>query len=108
MSTFYIKQNDTAPALQMTLTDPSNDPVDLTSAESITFHMRESGQAIKIEGEATVVDASAGTVKYDWAAGDTDTPGNYQCEVEITYTNGTVHTIPNEGYGTVVITEELD
>jgi hypothetical protein len=108
MSTFYIKQNDTAPSIQMTLTDPAGDPVDLTSAASVNFHMKEAGQSIKIEGAATIVDANLGTVKYDWAAGDTDTPGTYQCEVEITYSDSTVQTVPNDGYGTVIVTEELD
>ena len=107
--TFYIKQNDTAPALRAQLKDGDGDGVTLTDA-TVRFHMRPIGAA------STVVDASAdvvvsavatGLVQYDWDAADTATVGIYQGEFEVTYSDGTIETFPNNGYITVEVTDDI-
>lgn len=106
--TAYLKQNDTSPTLDAILTDSSGSPVDVTEA-SVRFHMKRIGAtALKIDASAIVVDGEAGHVRYTLQAGDTDTPGSYQAEYEVTFLDGTIETFKNTpDQLRVVITPEL-
>ena len=107
MSTFYIKQNDTVPSLRATLKNGSGDAVDLIDA-TVNFHMRTlGGTTVKTDAASTVVNASAGIVQYNWIADDTDTIGSYQAEFEVTYSDGTIETFPNNGYIRVEIIDDI-
>lgn len=105
MADFYIKKNDTLPAIGAILKDAAGDPVDLTGA-TVRFHM-SIGSAVKVDAAATIVDAAAGDVRYDWQSGDTDTAGPARCEFEVTFPGGGVETWPNNGAWTVSIAEEI-
>lgn len=102
--TFYIKQNDTSPAIKYQL-DPK---VDLTGA-SIVFNMTRSiGTPIVNRGAAEIVDdATDGIVSYQWAEGDTSQTGQFRGEFEITYADGSIETFPNYGYIQILITSDL-
>ncbi len=106
---FRIKTNDTGPVLSVTLTDANGNPVGLAGAYA-RFHMKAFGAtSLKIDAPATVdISLPAGTVRYDWVAGDTDTAGTYYGEIEVTYGDATVETFPNNGYFTIIIKEDLD
>ena len=47
---------------------------------------------------ATVVTAASGTVRYDWAAGDTDVVGKFRGEFVATLASGRDVTVPNFEY----------
>jgi hypothetical protein len=47
---------------------------------------------------ATIVSGTAGTVRYDWAAGDTDVVGKFRGEFEATLSTGKIVTVPNDSY----------
>lgn len=66
------------------------------------------GGLLKVDAAAEIVDAAAGSVKYQWQADDTDETGRFQGEFEITFADGGVQTVPTAGYIAVVITPELD
>lgn len=105
--TFYIKQNDTSPSIAGTCQDANGDPINLTGG-SVRFHMRaKSDGTTKVDAAATIVGATDGTIKYAWAAGDTDTNGRYEAEFEVTYADTTVETFPNAGYITVVVKDDI-
>lgn len=106
--TAFLKQNDTSPTLDAILIDAAGNVVDVTGA-SVQFHMQRIGQsALKIDAAATVVDGAAGHVRYTLQAGDTDTPGSYKAEYEVTFLDGTVETFKNTpDQLRVVITPEL-
>jgi len=106
--TFYIKQNDTAPALRATLKDGDENVVDLTDA-SVRFHMKAiDGSTVKTDDVASIVTpATDGVVQYNWIADDTDTVGSFHAEFEVTYSDTTVETFPNNGYIRVEITDDI-
>ena len=105
--TFYVKQNDTSPAMLATLQDADGNAVDLTAA-SVRFHMRAIGSnQTTVDAAATIVTAASGIVRYDWDATDTDTVGSYQAEFEVTYADASIETFPNDGYIRVEITDDI-
>lgn len=104
---FYIKQNDTSPALQATLKDSNDTAIDLSNA-SVKFHMRKVGAVTpKIDANATISNADGGVVYYQWQTGDTDTIGSYEAEFEVTFTGGEIESFPNNRYIQIEITNAI-
>ena len=104
---FRIKQNDTSPSLEATLSDANLVPVDLAGA-TVMLHMKAIGGDVVLDEQMTVTDAEGGVVQYDWQAGDTATVGTYYVEFEVTYSDASVETFPNTGSLPLVITRELN
>ena len=103
--TFYIKQNDTSPSMLATLQDANGVAVDLASA-TVNFYMGNINGNV-VTSTATIVNAEAGQVRYDWVALDTANSGMYQAEFEVIYVGGTKETFPNNDYISVVIKPDL-
>ncbi len=104
--TFTIKQNDTAPALEAQLLDSEGNPINLDMC-GVRFHMQNRYTKKTLIKPATIVDAEKGLVRVDWQEGDTDTVSSYKCEFQITFTDDTILTIPNDGYFLINIIREL-
>jgi len=106
--TAYIKQNDTSPTLDAILTDADGNEVNLTGA-TVQFHMKQIGSTtLKIDAAASLVDSAGGHVRYTLQPGDTDTPGSYQAEFQVTFGDGSIETFKNTPEQLrVVITPEL-
>ena len=102
---FAIKQNDLLPVITDTLLYDDGDPIDLTAA-TVNFHMRVPGGSVKVDAAATVVSGTAGTVSYTWAAGDTDTVGEFDAEWEATI-GGKTLTRPGSGYRRIRIDDDI-
>lgn len=108
---FTIKQNDTAPAFVVALKDDFGElteaSVDLTTASAALFSMR-SGTTVKINKAAgTITDAANGEVTYNWGTADTDTAGSYEAELEVTWSDSTVETFPNDSYWDVEVVDDI-
>jgi hypothetical protein len=102
-----IKRGDRRPYWQGTL-KANGDPVDLTDATSASFIMKlgTTGTPKVNKGAMTFVDRPNGVVRYAWAAGDTDTSGDYNVEVEVSW-SGELQTFPSKGYFVVTISDDL-
>lgn len=104
-----IKRGDTGPAFRATLRDANGDAVNLSGATAL-FYMRDiKGQrTIKVSaGAMTIIDAPGGRVEYPWAAGDTDTAGLFDAEVQVTFGDGEVQTFPNNDHHRVEVMEDI-
>jgi hypothetical protein len=104
MDVFHIKKGDRLPKLRMLLTDSTGTIIDLTNA-TVKFRMRLAG-ASTLKVNSTATNVGSGIVEYPWAAIDTDTPGTYSAEWELTYSGG-VQTVPTAGFVTVVVEQNL-
>lgn len=110
-----LKRGDLSPIFDAVLRDRDGDPIDLLGATA-RFLMRDSTDRVNvvIAAAATIVnplapvgDPDRGRVTYTWAAGQTDQPGKFDAEVEITFAGGIVETFPNVDYHSVVIQDDI-
>jgi hypothetical protein len=108
MADFVLKQNDTRPVLDATLTE-NGTALNLTTATSVKFIMRQQGSlgSAKINTTAAFVNRTSGTVRYTWTSGDTDTIGSFNAEFEVTWSDGGVSTHPSNGYLTIDVQDDL-
>jgi len=106
---FTMKANDLLPSIQATLTS-NGGPIDLSTATGVDFIMRlTNGTVPKVDAPAVIVgDPGWGVVRYDWTGTDTNAPGTYQGEWEITWGDGKKQTVPTLTYHTIDILADLD
>lgn len=99
IASFTIKQNDTAPSMRATLLDANSKPIPLAGA-SVVFNLRPKvpGDIVVDEGAVNILDAVKADVEYLWQPGDTEVPGLYNGEFRITFGDGSVESVPNDGH----------
>lgn len=107
---FKTKENDTHRNITAQLKheeDGTATAVDLTEC-TVKFYMKRRGyEDKKIDGEnATITDVSNGYVTYEWSDTDLDTPGVYECEFVVTYSDSSQETFPSTEDNLLVIVEE--
>lgn len=102
-----LKQYDTGPAVQATLTD-SNGAINLSSATLVKFVMKGQTTATTVTGTCTIVNATTGQVSYTWGATDTQTPDTYAVEFSIHWANGTIQKVPNAAAANPLIEIDAD
>jgi hypothetical protein len=108
LADFVIKQGDNYPPLRATLRDQDG-PIDLTTALEVRLVLRSQGSGLAfISGDVTFPDAAGGEVQYAWLEGDTDDIQSFNGEFEITWPDGKIQTVPNDGYFTVEVKPDLD
>jgi hypothetical protein len=82
-------KNDKLYDLTFTLKDATGTAVNLTNG-TLKFKVQKAGAAaLKFTGTMTVIDANAGTCKYQVQATDFDSTGRYDAEIEVTYSPST-------------------
>ena len=105
---YSVREHDHGYACTATLKSADGTVVDLSGATA-KFRMASPplGTTPKVNAAATVVDAPNGKVSYTWQAVDTDTPGIYYAEWEVTFAGGAVQTFPNGAYLIVEVTTKV-
>lgn len=106
MADFTLKQHDTWPPIEATLSD-QHGPLDLTGATVKLILKTAGGSPTTVIGACTLVSPSSGIVEYVWVVGDTATVNTYQGEFEITWPDSTVSTVPNDSYFAVAVIADL-
>jgi len=101
-----LKKNDTQPAIEAALEYEDGTPIDLTGA-SVRFIMAKTDGTVVVNANATIVDATAGKVRYEWQQGDLSEEGRYNAEFEVTFPNGDVLTAPSQGYFIIEVQRDL-
>ena len=106
MTKFYMKQNDTSPAIKIECADGDDAVIPVTGA-AVRFFMRDSAGTVKVNAAGSITDGPSGIIQYDWVAGDTDTAGVFNAEFQVTFAGGEIETFPNKGYISVVIEDDI-
>jgi len=106
-----IKKGSTKPSIKFRLFNMDNLlPVDLSGAQ-IKFYMEGpegSPDTNKFQGEGeVVVNPLTGIGKYDWHPGDTDTPGNFIAEFDITLSDGIKIRVPDKDDFIMILVENV-
>lgn len=102
ISDFYIKQNDTADAIIVTLAYDDGTPIaqDITGCV-VKFHMKNSSGTLLVASGTGFIqgDPANKQVGYQWASPDTATASAaatpHEAEFQITYSDARIETFPN-------------
>jgi len=106
---FVIKRHARRPYLRLLVKDSSGDPFDFTGAVDVKFVMKDEDDVLKIDAVATIESPpTTGVLRYEWAAGDTDTSGEFHAEFDVNYGAGEILTIPLDGDLLVRIYEDVN
>ena len=106
---FYIKQNDTKPVLRARLLDSAGNVVNVTGA-TVVFSMRtRPGGATKVDKQAcTINTAVLGAVQYAISAANTNTADRYEGEFQVTFSDASVQSFPNNTYIDITVTDDVE
>ena len=108
MSVLYYKQGDLEPKFIVTLLQADGvTPIDLTSASSVKFIAQPVGAGAIINRSMAFENRAAGQVSWSPTATDTDTVGAYNFEVQITWSAGRWQTVPNDSFGSMIVSQDL-
>ncbi len=99
-----VRENDLQPVAETVIRRGST-IVDLTAegATAVQFVMRHRYEsAVKIDAAGSIFDGPNGKLRYTWITGDTDTPGAYLADWEVTFPGGT-ETFPTRASDIVLV-----
>ena len=111
MADFTIKRGDSYPPIVSTLSDNVGQ-LNLTTATQVKLLFKTTSGSVAYERVCSITSAPAGQVTYAWTtedavSGPTSEVNTFNIEWEITWADGTKTTVPNVGWKTVEISQDL-
>lgn len=92
MPKLFTVQNNTAPPIVLTL-ERSDNPINVTGA-TVDLYINLTGTVVNTgHTSCALTTPAAGVVTYTTHASDFTTPGVYNCEIKISYGDGTIETL---------------
>ena len=84
--------------------------IDLRSADSVKLVIKDRSESKVLDQDMTITDAVNGEVRYAWQSGDTpiENAGVYRAEIKIIDLAGDSETVPNDGFVTIEIEEDIE
>lgn len=110
MADVTMKQNDTRQPLVRNLrqtVDGVAGVIALTTASKVDLHFRPANAAYKVSGTCLIASAAGGVVQHNWIVTETATVGLFDAEFEITWNDGGVETVPNDGYFSIEFVDDI-
>lgn len=95
MATIYVIRGDKLYDINFTLLTSTGSAVDLTGATLTLAVQNINSNTIKFTGSMNIVNATAGTCKYNVQATDFTEVGQYSSEIRVSYPSGTLITFSN-------------
>lgn len=110
---FFIKRNDTLPALEIVVIDRAclgnKIPFELSGVTACTFTMTTDCGDMKIMAKpAQIVSYSGGTIAYNWDAEDTNEEGIFYGEFQLHFSSGARMSIPQIGNISIEIGKDVN
>lgn len=112
-NTFFIKRNDTLPAIIINIKArgclDQVIPFNLSAVTAVTFSMADESNNLKISSSPAQINSySGGTLQYNWSSGDTDTEGRYKGEFELLFSGGDKMSVPTKGNINIEILKDIN
>lgn len=108
VDTFNIKKGDTKPVLATTLQYSDGTAIDLNGA-TVSFNMGNVDYSAYTSGQCNITGSSTGQCEYRWTGGvDTGSIGTYWGEFEVTWSAGSILTLPSDHSLKIDIAEDYD
>lgn len=107
MSKFFLKTHDTGKPIVATLTNSDGTPINLAGCTVKVIISANIGATAIVNRAVTVTDSAGGIVTYTPLTADVATAGTYMAEWEVTTGSGGVFTVPDPGYDTIQIDQDL-
>ncbi len=104
-----IKQHAELPGFTTVLLDAHENPVDLTSASSVTLRMQLVGDPTVVGGGTVeVLEAEAGSVLYEFVASDTQISGTYIATITAVFPGAKQQVFPFNDYWIFSVEPDLE
>lgn len=110
---FFIKRNDTLPALEVVLIDRAclgeKIPFNLSGVTACTFSMSSGNGDMKVMAKtAQITSYTGGTISYSWSEEDTNENGIFYGEFQMFFSDGNKMSIPPIGAISIDIGKDVN
>jgi hypothetical protein len=103
---YCLTQGDTARPIEYQLTDCCGNPVDLTVSTGVTLNLRLKGSSSTVPTTRLAcqfISRAAGTIRYVFTTGQTNTPGDYLFNFTVVWPGGSRDSYPNDNYSNLLL-----